>query len=299
MLNKIVVIEPTGLTKSGKEELASYASEIIFYDTIPSSDEEIIERMKDADAVFLFTTTTIKKEHIEACPKLKYIGMCCSLYSKESANVDIDAANELGVSVTGIRDYGDEGVVEFVISELVRYLHGFGPKQWKDQPVEITNLKVGIVGLGTTGIMIANALNYFGADISYYSRTRKKDYEDLGYNYREFHDLLKEVDVVFSCLNKNVILFGEEEFKLLGDHKIFFNTSIGPGHEPAALYNWLESGTNEFFCDSTNAIGDVDGKLIDHPHVNCMNKSAGLSMQAYDRLSEKVLDNFKDFLSNK
>jgi len=50
--------------------------------------------------------------------------------------------------VTGIRDYGDEGVVEYVISELVRCLHGFGQEPWDGMAREITGLKAGIVGLG-------------------------------------------------------------------------------------------------------------------------------------------------------
>ena len=42
--------------------------------------------------------------------------------------------NERGITVTGIRDYGDEGVIEYVVSELVRCLHGFGQKPWKGFP---------------------------------------------------------------------------------------------------------------------------------------------------------------------
>ena len=61
--------------------------------------------------------------------------------SPESANVDIRYANERGITVTGIRDYGDEGVVEYVVSELVRCLHGFGQETWEDLPREITGLK--------------------------------------------------------------------------------------------------------------------------------------------------------------
>ena len=88
--------------------------------------------------------------------------MCCSLYSPESANVDIRYANERGITVTGIRDYGDEGVVEYVVSELVRCLHGFGQESWEEMPREITGLKVGVIGLGKSGGMIADALKFFG-----------------------------------------------------------------------------------------------------------------------------------------
>lgn len=39
---------------------------------------------------------------------------------------------------------------------------------------EITGLKVGIVGLGKSGGMIADAMKFFGADIAYYARSEKK-----------------------------------------------------------------------------------------------------------------------------
>lgn len=77
--------------------------------------------------------------------------MCCSLYSKESANVDIAAAELKGITVKGIRDYGDAGVSEYVIYELVKFLEGYDGLKWDSYAHEITNLKCGVVGLGTSG----------------------------------------------------------------------------------------------------------------------------------------------------
>jgi phosphoglycerate dehydrogenase-like enzyme len=103
--------------------------------------------------------------YLMPAPHIRYIGMCCSLYSEASANVDIRAARARNIIVYGVRDYGDQGVVEYIISELIRYLHGFGDKQWQELPVELTDLKVGIVGLGTSGQLIAAGLQALGADL--------------------------------------------------------------------------------------------------------------------------------------
>ena len=157
-------------------------------------------------------TTRIGRNVIEACPQIRYIGMCCSLYSEESANVDIACARERGIRVLGIRDYGDRGVVEFVLSELVRFLHGFDRPMLYDIPTEITGLKAGIIGLGVSGTMIAEALQFMGAEVSYFSRTRKPEKEAAGFAYRPLKELLAESQVVFACLNKNVILLHKEEF---------------------------------------------------------------------------------------
>lgn len=298
MFKKLVAIEPVSLIPSAELKLYEYAQEVILFDDIPSDNEQIIERIGDADAVLLSYTSSIDKEVLNACPTIRYIGMCCSLYSPESANVDIRTANEKNITVYGIRDYGDQGVVEYVVSELIRYLHGFGGKQWMDQPTELTDLKVGIVGLGTTGQMIAAGLQGLGSDLYYFSRTRKPEEEFKNVKYLPLKELLQTVDVVCTCLNKNVILFHDEQFEWLGNHKIMFNTSIGPSHDVSALAKWLKHGDNEFYCDTAGALGDDSGQLLSDPHVNCMNISSGRTIQAFNRLSQKVLENIERFLKD-
>ena len=147
-VSKIVAIEPVSLIPSAEEALHTFANEVVMYPDIPADDEEIVRRIGDADAVLLSYTSSIRREVMERCLNIKYIGMCCSLYSPESANVDIIYANEHGIKVTGIRDYGDEGVVEYVISELVRCFHGFGQPAWEGEVREITGLKAGINRFG-------------------------------------------------------------------------------------------------------------------------------------------------------
>jgi phosphoglycerate dehydrogenase-like enzyme len=296
MFDKLVAIEPVSLVEEAEKELFRYAKQVVMYEDIPRDDEEIIRRIGDADGVLLSYTSRISQFVFERCPGIKYVGMCCSLYSKESANVDIAYAEQHGITVLGIRDYGDVGVVEYAICELVRFLHGYDRPMWKDMPVEITGLKVGIVGMGISGGMVANALKLLGADVSYYSRSRKPQYEEKGIGYRPFEELLESSEVVFTCLNKNVILLHEEEFRRLGNGKILFNTSIGPAFEPEDLKNWLDAGDNRFACDTAGAAGD--GELLEHPKVFCVNASAGRTKQAFGLLSEKVLDNIRRFLEN-
>jgi lactate dehydrogenase-like 2-hydroxyacid dehydrogenase len=297
MFKKLVAIEPVRLIPSAQQKLHDYAKEVVLFDDIPEDDAEIIHRIGNADAVLLSYTSRIEKNVLDACPIIRYIGMCCSLYSESSANVDIRTARARNITVYGIRDYGDQGVIEYITSELIRYLHGFGDKQWQEVPVELTDLKVGIVGLGTSGQLTAAALQALGADLYYFSRTRKPEQEAKNVKYLPLKELLNTADVVCTCLNKNVILFHDEQFEWLGNHKIMFNTSIGPSHDIAALAKWLKHGDNEFFCDTAAALGDDTGKLLASPHVNCMSISSGLTRQAFDRLSKKVLKNIETFLN--
>lgn len=292
MFKKLVAIEPVGLIPSAEMALHSFARVVVLHQDIPVDDNEIIARIGSADAVLLSYTSRINRYVLERCPGIKYIGMCCSLYSPESANVDIRYANERGIAVTGIRDYGDEGVVEYVISELVRCLHGFGQEPWDGMPREITGLKAGIIGLGKSGGMIADALSFFGADIAYFARKEKDDAKAKGYQFLPLQELLSHSEVVCCCLNKNTILLHEAEFKQLGNKKILFNTGLSPAWDETAFTGWLE-GDNLCFCDTVGALG---GKhLIDHPHIRCMQVSTGRTRQAFDRLSEKVLKNLSEY----
>lgn len=296
---KLVAIEPVSLVPWGEEELKQYADEIVMFGDVPADDDEIVRRIGDADGVLLSYTSKINQYIFEHCPSIRYVGMCCSLYSEESANVDIAYARTKGITVLGIRDYGDRGVVEYVLYQLVRMLHGYDFPMWSDQPLELTDLKVGILGMGVTGGMIADALHFMGSEVSYYSRTRKPEKESRGIAYKPLHDLLEDSQVVFACLNKNVILLHEEEFNKLGNHKILFNTSIGPASDPDALKKWLESPDNYYCCDTEGAIGDPDGILITQPNVVCVKMSAGRTKQAFELLSRKVLDNIRSYLVNK
>ncbi len=298
MFEKLVAIEPVSLIPSAEEKLQDYAKDVVLYRDIPADDAEIVRRIGDADAVLLSYTSRIGQNVLAQCPNVKYIGMCCSLYSEKSANVDIAFARSRGIRVLGIRDYGDRGVVEYVLHELTGLLHGFGMPMLRDEPVEIYGLKVGIVGLGVSGRMIADALSYLGAEVSYYSRSRKPDAEQAGMAYKPLEVLLRESEVVFTCLNKNVLLLGKDEFAALGAGKVLFNTSIGPGFDSAALEDWLTLPGTHFFCDTHAAAGAVAPDFFSRPNVHSPNVSAGRTKQAFVLLSQKVLANLETALSN-
>lgn len=296
MFEKIVVIEPTGLNQTACKRLSELAKEVIFHSDMPETEEEKVRRIGDADCVLVSYTTQLRRNVIEACPNIKYIGMCCSLYSESSANVDIPAARERGITVLGVRDYGDEGVVEYVISELVRLLHGFGPHQWKHEVYELTGQKVGIIGLGRTGKMIADALRFLGAEVSYFGRNRKPEAEEEGIAYYPLHDLLQHVDILCTCLPRNTFILGGEEFRLFGNRKILVNTSVGPTFRLPDLQRWLSSHKRNFYlCDGVGMGSYAEG-LTQFDNVLFTKEVSGHSVQCMNRLSAKVIANIESFL---
>ena len=296
MFKKIVIIEPINMLNIHLEKLNTLADEVIYYKDIPKTDDEIIKRIADADAVLLSYTSSINKYVLENTKNLKYIGMCCSLYSKQSANVDIEYALKLNITVTGIRDYGDEGVCEYIIHELVEFLQGYKELKGDSMPHEITNLKCGVIGLGTSGTLIAKTLKFFKADVSYYSRTRKECLEnEFGFKYKDLNTLCRDCEAIFLALNKNVLLLQREQFELMKGKRILFNTSIGPGFDVLELKKWLNDKNHYFFGDTLQTAGDNDIWSLENAFT--INRSSGgKSYEAYYRLGEKVLNNIYEYL---
>ncbi len=292
---KIVCVDYTKLEPWAIEALQEMSEEkVVVYHDEPGSKKETLQRISNADAVLVSWKTEIPEDIIEQCPNLKYIGMACSLYDDASANVAVEFARSKGITVTGIRDYGDPGVAEFIVSELVRLFHGLGEYQWKEMPVELTDKKIGIIGLGVTGQLLAKCLLPFGPDLYYYSRTRKKDLENE-ITYLPLKELMKTVDVISLHLPKNTLTLKAPEFELFGTGKILINTSLGLPFEESAFSNWLKKEGNFaiFDGDGKKQLSKETEKL---PNVITTPKSAGWAAETQRRLSEKVLDNVKDFL---
>ena len=294
--DKLVAVEPVNMLPADEARLGAYAREVVVHRDIPQSADEAVRRIGGADAVLVSSTTRLTADILGRCPGLRYVGMCCSLYSPESANVDIRYAAGRGITVTGIRDYGDEGVVEYVVSELVRCLHGYGQEPWLGAPSEITGLKAGFVGLGTSGGMIARALAGFGADVAYFARSAKPWAEAEGYRFMPLADLLGRSDVVLCCLNRGTVLLHEAEFDSLGSHKLLFNTGLSPAWDAEPFARWLD-GDNLCFCDTVGAAGGE--RFLSHPHMRCVRVSSGLTSQSYHRLADKVIANMEGYLAGK
>ncbi|MDT0650389.1 NAD(P)-dependent oxidoreductase [Autumnicola edwardsiae] len=293
---KIVCVDSTKIENWALEELQQYTEDKIdFYKDDPGSKAEVLERIGDAEVIFVSWRTPIDEEIIKKCPNLKYIGMCCSLYDDASANVAVNFAREMGIGVTGIRDYGDPGVIEFIVSEIVRLLHGFGENQWREMPMELTGRKLGIIGLGTTGQLLVKCLLPFGMDLCYFSRTRKKDWEEQGVKYLELEELLKTSEMVSIHLPKNIEILKKKEFQQLGSGKILINTSLGLPMDEEAFKEWISEPSNFAIFDG-DAKSKLDGRILKNKNLISVDKSAGWSSKTEERLSQKVLDNFKDFI---
>ncbi len=292
---KLVVLDETKMTVEALRKLQDFAEEVKEYKEVPQTESEVIERIEDADAVLVSWRTEISTKAIKEASNLRYIGMACSLLDAASANVAVETANDNNVEVTGIFDYGDPGVVEFVLAESINLLHGFGKEQLEEMPRELSCCKVGIIGLGTTGKLLAKALLALNAEVYYYSRTRKQAWEEKGLKYLPLNQLLATSTIVSVHLPKNTTILNAEEFKQLGNNKLLINTSLGLPYKEKALVNWLENNASFAILDGDAAAGL--SKKYTLKNLLLRNKSAGWSKETQNRLSDKVIKNLADFLN--
>lgn len=295
---QITILDKCGLTSPILEKLKSLSREpIVIFDDLPETDKEIIRRISDSDCVLVSWRTILHADILRAAPSLRFIGMCCSLYDEKSANVDIEAARKLRIEVKGIRDYGDEGTVEFIFAQLIYLFKGLGKNRWRDESSELTNKSIGIIGLGTLGQMVAKTALHFGMQVFYFSRTRKYELENEKLTYLPLENLLKNCDIITTHVPKKTILLSEKEFKIKKENSILVNTSLGLTFEKEAFLNWLERDKTSFAVFDADGAGAFLHEFRQLENVSVSNASAGFTIEAKQRLSEKVLDNVTKFLS--
>lgn len=293
---KLVAVDNIGFPVSEYEKLGDFAEEFIIHNDYPKDKETVISRIGDADCILVSWNTRIGRDILSACPNLRYVGMCCSLYDEKSANVDIAASRELGITVRGVRDYGDWGVVNFVVCELIELLQGFGSHQWKDEPMELTGIKVGIIGLGVTGSMVAQALKSLGAEVSYYDAQRKPSLEKEGITYMELDTLLKTCQIISTHLPKHIRILDDIKLSILGCGKIIINPSLGPTYELAAVKKWLSDKSN-YLISEKSSMTEWLNELLPYDNFIYTDKVCGMTRQAKFRLCQKVMDNMHSYLN--
>ena len=108
-------LNPGDLSWSAIEALSS----VTIHDRTPAALIE--ERIAGAELV-LTNKTPLRRDVLERSRSLKYIGVLATGYNV----VDVDAAKELGITVTNIPLYGTDSVAQFAIALLLELCHHVG-----------------------------------------------------------------------------------------------------------------------------------------------------------------------------
>ncbi len=298
--NKITIIDNCGLTSPEIEKISTLSREpISIYNDFPETEAEIVNRISNSDCVLVSWQTRISAAILKKSTSLKFIGMCCSLYDENSANVEIAEARKLGIQVKGVKDYGDEGTIEFIFAQLIYLFKGLGKQQWKSEATELTNKSIGIIGLGTLGKMVAKTATHFGMNVFYFNRSRKYEMEKDGIVYLSLNELIATCDVVTTHLPRNTILLTDQEFRNKKRNSVLINTSLGLTFEKDAFLEWICNDKTSFAILDADGVGNFANEFSKYENIITAEQFAGFTFEAKKRLSEKVLANLENYLAKK
>ncbi len=171
-----------------------------------SSNDEVVERAKDADVVIV-NKTRLTQEHIDQLPNLKLI----CLLATGMDNVAVDYAESKGIEVKNAKGYGSSAVAQQVfalILELTNHValhnqsvqdlewtHNADWCYWKSGITELSGKTLGIYGLGAIGSTVARIGEAFGMKIAITSNHAKtSDYPN--WNIVELEKLFILSDII-------------------------------------------------------------------------------------------------------
>ncbi|MEI0799187.1 D-2-hydroxyacid dehydrogenase [Brachyspira intermedia] len=281
-------------------------SDLTVYDR--TDYNKVYEAAKDAWGI-LNSKVVIDKKLMQSLPNLKYIGMLATGYNV----VDIEAAKELGITVTNVRGYGPQSVAQLVMAfvlslsfRIVEHNNQVHNGDWikcKDYSfssyplMEIENKTMGIFGFGDIGKEVAKMAEAMGMKVLVYSRSKKENVE----NASSIDELFERSDF----LSLNVPLNKDTEnivnMDLLSKMKktaFLINTSRGGVIVEKDLAYALN---NDIIAGAALDVLSKEPPTEDNPLLTAKNcyitpHFAGNTLEARTRLMHKVYENIKAFL---
>jgi phosphoglycerate dehydrogenase-like enzyme len=159
---------------------------------------------------------------------------------------------------------------------------------------ELSELTVGIVGLGNVGIEVARRLREAGASIIYHDvRTATQGYaNEVGARRHSLDRLLLNSDVVtlhVSDTPHTIDMIGERELKLMKPGAVLINTSLSEALINDDVLSALESG--KLGAAAFGVRGVNAGPLFDHKRVFPGIKDASETEAALTAIAEQVVYN--------
>lgn len=311
---KIVVLEgyPLNTGDLSWDELRTLG-DVDIYDR--TEQDQIIERANGADAI-LTNKLKIDSNVMLALPKLRYIGVLATGYNV----VDLQAAKNLGITVTNVPTYGTQAVAQHVFALLLAMTlhveeHSARVREgaWSDSGAwsfwlhplsELSGKTMGIVGYGRIGRAVGDIARAFGMKVLANDSVRDLSLEADGMKYADLDELLAESDVIsLHCplLPENVGMINEKSISRMKDGVRIINTSRGQLIVEADLAKALDAGKVgaaglDVLCEEPpkawNPLFKAKNALIT-PHM------AWAPKESRQRLLSIAVDNLARFIEGK
>lgn len=228
--------------------------QLTVYDRTDAGD--VIARIGDADAV-IANKTVIDRTVMDACPKLKYIGLTATGYNI----IDIAAAAEKGIVVSNVPAYSTDAVAQFTFALLLELVTHVGMHSdtvmagdWTKSKdfsytvapmIELAGKTMGIIGYGNIGKKVASIALAFGMKVLICSRTHKELPKGGAIRQVDREELFTKSDIIsIHCplFDDTKNLINADSISLMKKSALIINTARGGCIDEAALANALNEG---------------------------------------------------------
>ena len=293
------------------DELKALGECEIYDRTQPS---QVLERAAGAEVV-LTNKTNLRAEQLAALPQLKYIGVMATGYNV----VDTEAARQRGILVSNIPAYSTNSVAQLVFAHLLNiaqqvqhHNEAVHNGRWNQSPdfcfwdmplLELHGLKMGIVGLGHTGLATARIALGFGMEV--YAYTSKSPLQlQAEIHKMELNELFRQCDVIsLHCplTDSTRHLVNAERLATMKPTAILINTARGPLIDEAALAAALNAGT--IAAAAVDVLSEeparADNPLLAAKNCYITPHIAWGSSAARQRLMQILIENVKSYQEGK
>lgn len=284
--------------------------ECVVYDR--TTPDELLQRAAGAE-VLLTNKTVITASDMGNLPSLKYIGVLATGYNV----VDIDAARQRGIIVTNIPAYSTNSVAQMVFAHLLHITQRVGHYAeentrgrwsscsdfcyWDTPLMELAGKRMGIVGLGNTGMATARIALAFGMEVAAYT---SKQAEELpqGFTPCSMDELFATADVVsLHCpLTADTHhLINVARLRTMKPTAILINTGRGPLVNEQDLADALNQG--HLMAAGLDVLSQ-EPPQADNPLLTARNcfitpHIAWATVEARTRLMEVAVENLRQYIA--
>jgi glycerate dehydrogenase len=169
--------------------------------------------------------------------------------------------------------------------------------------IELSGLKMGIVGFGTIGQAVGRIANAFGMEVLASSRS-KPAFDGFPYKWSDIPDLFREADVISLHCPLTPATKGLVSWPLLQTMKssaILINTARGPLLNEADVARALKEGVISYAGLDVLSIEPppADNPLLSAPNCFILPHVAWGSFAARKRLMHETVENVRAFLDGK
>ena len=297
----------------------SFGHDIHFFNT--RLTEETVTTAVGFPCVCVFVNDFLDTRSLEILSKsgTKLVALRCAGYN----NVDVKYANQIGLPVVRVPSYSPYSVAEHTIALMIslcrkthRAYHRVKDGNFSLQGLlgfELHNKKVGIIGTGKIGYLVAKILKGFGCDVIANDLYENPEFKALGVRYKSLDEIFTESDVIsLHCpLTKDTHhLIDASAFSMMKDGVMLINTGRGAIIDSVAAINAIKSGKlgflgidvyeqedDLFFEDRSNAVIDDDTLqiLLSFPNVLITGHQGFFTDTALQNIAETTLQSIRDF----